>query len=55
MKITGAGARMHLDWLAENLPAGSTVAVDAFVLGLAPMRMLSDALAARHMRLRTDL
>ncbi|CAN7658162.1 aminopeptidase P family protein [Massilia sp. LjRoot122] len=56
MKISGAAAgRMHVDWLAANVPAGFTVAVDARVLGLAAARLLSDTLAARGIALRTDI
>lgn len=55
MKIPGAASQMHVDWLAANLAAGQTVAVDARVLGLAGARLLSDALAAKGITLRTDV
>ncbi|MCC2972981.1 aminopeptidase P family protein [Massilia sp. IC2-476] len=55
MKIPGAASQMHVDWLAANLSAGQTVAVDARVLGLAGARLLADALAAKNIRLRTDI
>jgi Xaa-Pro aminopeptidase len=55
MKIPAASSLLYIDWLAENLQAGQTVAVDARVLGLAVARLLGDALAARGIELRTDL
>jgi Xaa-Pro aminopeptidase len=55
MKIPSGASLLHIDWLAENLDAGQTVAVDARVLGLAVARLLGDALAARGIKLRTDL
>jgi Xaa-Pro aminopeptidase len=55
MKIPGAASQMHVDWLAANLSAGQTVAVDARVLGLAGARLLSEALSAKGIRLRTDI
>lgn len=55
MKIPGAASQMHVDWLAANLSAGQTVAVDARVLGLAAARLLSDALAAKGIQLRLDV
>ncbi|MGI4718782.1 MAG: aminopeptidase P family protein [Janthinobacterium lividum] len=55
MKIPGAASQLHVDWLAANLSAGQTVAVDARVLGLAGARLLSDALSAKGVRLRTDV
>ena len=54
MKIPGAASLLHIDWLAANLHAGQTVAVDARVLGLAGARMLSEALAAKGVNLRLD-
>jgi Xaa-Pro aminopeptidase len=55
MKIPSGASLLHIDWLAENMKAGQTVAVDARVLGLAVARLLQDALAARGVQLRTDL
>ena len=55
MKIPGAASVLHIDWLAANLAPGQTVAVDARVLGLAVARLLADALAARGIKLRTDI
>ncbi|WP_250452363.1 aminopeptidase P family protein [Caballeronia sp. ATUFL_M2_KS44] len=45
----------HVEWLAENVPAGGVVAVDGAVLGVAAARALSDALTARGVALRTDV
>ena len=55
MKITSGASVQHIDWLANNLEPGQTVAVDARVLGLATARLLAEALAARRIHLRTDL
>ncbi|MEM5372654.1 aminopeptidase P family protein [Paraburkholderia azotifigens] len=45
----------HIDWLAQNVPAGAAVGVDGAVLGVAAARALTDALRARGVTLRTDL
>ncbi|AKJ26994.1 peptidase M24 [Caldimonas brevitalea] len=55
MKIPTGSSQLHVDWLAEHIPAGHTVAVDAQVLGLAAARALRTALNARQVSLRTDL
>jgi Xaa-Pro aminopeptidase len=55
MKIPSGASLLHIDWLAEHLEPGQTVAVDARVLGLAVARLLGDALSARGIKLRTDL
>ncbi len=55
MKIPSGASLLHIDWLAENMEQGQTVAVDARVLGLAVARLLKDALAARGIKLRTDI
>jgi len=55
MKIPGAASQLHVDWLAANLAAGQTAAVDARVLGLAGARLLKDALTAKGVNLRTDI
>src|ERR1700722_19550493 len=45
MKMTaGQQSAPHVDWLAENVAAAETVAVDGAVLGLAAARTLEDAL-----------
>ena len=54
MKIPGAGSNAHVDWLAENLPRGSTVGIDGNVLGLASARVLQSALEARGVALDTS-
>lgn len=55
MKIASGGSVQHIDWLATNMPAGKTVAVDAAVLGLAVGRQLESALTTRGVKLRTDI
>lgn len=55
MKIPGAASQLHVDWVAANVHAGGTVAVDARVLGLAGARLLREALDARGVTLRTDI
>jgi Xaa-Pro aminopeptidase len=55
MKIPSGASLLHIDWLAETMQPGQTVAVDARVLGLAVARLLEDALKARDIKLRTDL
>ena len=55
MKIPSGASLLYIDWLAANLQPGQTVAVDARVLGLSTARLLADALAARGIKLRTDV
>jgi Xaa-Pro aminopeptidase len=55
MKIPAAGSLLHIDWLAATLLPGQVVAVDARVLGLATARLLGDALAARNIKLLTNM
>ncbi|AOJ30399.1 aminopeptidase P family protein [Burkholderia metallica] len=56
MKMTGGQqSAPHVDWLAQNVPAGATVGVDGAVLGVAAARGLTGALSARGIALRTDL
>ncbi|MCA8001288.1 aminopeptidase P family protein [Burkholderia metallica] len=56
MKMTGGQqSAPHVDWLAQNVPAGATVGVDGAVLGVAAARGLTGALTARGIALRTDL
>lgn len=56
MKMTGGQqSAPHVDWLAQNVPAGATVGVDGAVLGVAAARVLTAALGARGIALRTDL
>ena len=55
MKIPSGASLLHIDWLADTMQPGQTVAVDARVLGLAVARLLGEALQARGILLRTDL
>ncbi|NML60407.1 aminopeptidase P family protein [Massilia sp. RP-1-19] len=55
MKIPSGASLLHIEWLAANMAPGQTVAVDARVLGLSTARLLSDALSARGILLRTDI
>ncbi len=55
VKIPTGAATHHLDWLASQVPAGETVAVDGQVLGLAAAGALQVALAAAGVHLRTEL
>lgn len=54
MKIPNGASQQHIDWLAANVPAGQTIAVDGAVLGLAAARLLQQALQGRAITLRTD-
>jgi Xaa-Pro aminopeptidase len=54
MKIPSGNSLQHIEWLADNLPAGHTVGVDGDVLGLATARALEQALTAKGVMLRTD-
>jgi Xaa-Pro aminopeptidase len=55
MKIAGAASPGHGEWLADTLPAGSTVGADGAVLSLAAERALRERLSARGIGLVTDL
>ena len=54
-KLSGAGSLAYIDSLAASLREGQSVAVDGAVLALATGRQLDAALAAKGIRLRTDL
>ncbi len=54
-KIPTAAATHHIDWLAEQVPAGAAVGVDGQVLGLAAAQALRRALEAAGVQLRTDI
>jgi len=54
VKIATGTATTHIDWLAAEVPAGGTVAVDGQVLGLAAAQMLQAALARTGVRLHTQ-
>ena len=55
MKLTSGASVQYVDWLAGYLKPGQTLAVDGAVLGLAIARLLSNALEAKGVALRTDL
>ncbi|OYU82408.1 MAG: Xaa-Pro aminopeptidase, partial [Burkholderiales bacterium PBB5] len=55
VKIPTGAATHHIQWLAQNTPAGQTVAVDGQVLGLAAAQQLHAALDAAGVTLRTDI
>jgi Xaa-Pro aminopeptidase len=55
VRIPTGAATHHVDWLAEQLPAGAAVAVDGAVLGLAAAQQLGDALKRRGIALRSDV
>ena len=44
VKISSTAASHHIDWLAQQVPAGQTVAVDGQVLGLAVAQQLRSTL-----------
>ena len=54
VKVPTAASTLHVDWLARELPKGSTVAVDGQVLGLGAAAALRTALDAAGIALRTD-
>jgi len=54
MKISSGASVQYVDWLAEHMQPGQTVAVDGAVLGLAVARLLEQALAAKNVTLRTE-
>ncbi|OHX11633.1 peptidase M24 [Chromobacterium sphagni] len=55
MKIDTAASSLHLQWLADTLQTGQTLAVDGDVLGLAAAKALQAALEPRGILLRTDI
>lgn len=55
MKIMSAAATLHIDWLAEQLQAGQTIAIDGNVLGLATARLMQQAFATKQIQLITHL
>ncbi len=55
MKIQTAASPLHLQWLAETLITGQTLAVDGDVLGLAAAEALRQTLEPKGIILRTDL
>jgi Xaa-Pro aminopeptidase len=55
VKIPTGTAIHHVEWLARELKAGETAAVDGDVLGLAAAQQLRAALEKAGAKLRTDL
>ena len=55
MSLPASGSTAHIDWLAENVREGGTVAVDGDVHGLSTAKTLRAALARRGAKLRTDV
>ena len=55
VKIPTGAATHHIDWLAQQLRSGQTLAVDGQVLGLASAQQLRGALDKAGVALRTDL
>ena len=54
VKIPAGNSQAHLDWLAEQVPAGETVAVDGQVLGLAAAQQLRTVLDKAGVLLHTE-
>ncbi|MEC5159926.1 MULTISPECIES: aminopeptidase P family protein [unclassified Janthinobacterium] len=55
MKIPSGASVLYIDWLAEHVAPGHSVAVDGAVLGLATARLLGQALQAKGVALRADV
>lgn len=55
MKINSGASVQYIDWLAANLKAGQTVAVDGAVLGLSIARLLQQTLESKDINWRTDI
>lgn len=55
VRIGAAASTGHVDWLAQNVAKGSSVAVDGDVLGLAAAQHLGRVLERAGIQLRTDL
>ncbi|RKH14843.1 aminopeptidase P family protein [Corallococcus sp. CA053C] len=55
VRMTSAPGQSHLDWLAANVQAGQTVAVDGAVLALGQGRAVASLFKAKGVKLRTDL
>ncbi|MBL8329546.1 MAG: aminopeptidase P family protein [Rubrivivax sp.] len=54
VKIATGASTAHVDWLATQVPAAGTVAVDGQVLGLAAAQHLRATLEAKGVKLRTE-
>ena len=55
VKINTGASTAHVEWLAQRMPAGSSVAVDAQVLGLAAAKQLRETLNGKGVVLRSDV
>jgi Xaa-Pro aminopeptidase len=55
VKIPTGSATYHLDWIAEHVARGQTLAVDGQVLGLAAAQQLRTVTERAGIRMRTDL
>ncbi|MEJ6000173.1 aminopeptidase P family protein [Paucibacter soli] len=54
-KVNSAAAANHIEWIAEQLKRGETLAVDGQVLGLGLAQQLRAAMLKAGITLRTDL
>jgi len=55
VRIRSGASQEHIEWLAQHVGRGQTVAIDGAVIGLAVVRALELALSARGVLLRTDV
>jgi Xaa-Pro aminopeptidase len=53
-KIKSGASAEHVEWLASNVAANETVAVDGAVIGLSAIRALETATREKQVKLRTD-
>ena len=53
MKIAAATSTDYIAWLAENMQAHQTVAIDGAILGIASERLLQQFLAPKQIKLHT--
>ena len=54
-RIRSGASQEHIEWLAQHVGRGHTVAIDGAVMGLAVVRALEIALSAKGVMLRTDV
>ena len=55
MKWLAGQLNAHVDWLADSLPSGASVAIDGNVLALGAAAALRGQMSARGITVRTDL
>jgi len=55
MSLPSSASAAHIEWLAQNLPAGGVLAVDGDVLGFAASKTLKATVEKRQATLRTDV